>query len=208
MANYPGVTVEEQRGRAAGRRGGGAHRPAGVYSLTPRSEDERVTRDVLRGNGGAPKPDAILLVLDSTNLGRHLVLAAPVLALGLPSLVVLNMADDSRRAADVDAAALAGQLGAPVALVSAARGEGVETIYEFLAASWASRAHRPARAADIPECRDWAVRVGGRAGYAAPAPPLWTRRLDAVFLHPSPGRSFSSRWWSRSSSRSSRPRAP
>ncbi len=67
----------------------------GVYSLNPRTEDEHVTHDVLTGTmKDMPKPDAVLLILDSTNLSRHLVLAAPVLSLGLPTLVILNMADD------------------------------------------------------------------------------------------------------------------
>ena len=55
-----------------------------------------------------PKPDAVLLILDSTNLARHLVLAAPVLSLGLPTLVILNMADDlASRGGGVDVAELA-----------------------------------------------------------------------------------------------------
>jgi hypothetical protein len=64
----------------------------GVYSLEPRTEDERVTHDVLLGQmKDLPKPDAVLLILDSTNLARHLVLAAPVLSLGLPTLVILGL---------------------------------------------------------------------------------------------------------------------
>ena len=192
VANYPGVTVEERRGRA--RLDGDTEVVLidlpGVYSLTPRSEDERVTRDVLAGEmAGQQKPDAILLILDSTNLKRHLVLAAPVLALGLPTLVVLNMADElEARGGSVDPAALAEQLGAPVALVSAAKGEGIQTVYDFLnGAVGVPRAMDLPTLADIPKCRQWAVRVGDQAGYAAPAPPLWTRRLDAVFLHPVAG---------------------
>jgi ferrous iron transport protein B len=192
VANYPGVTVEERRGRA--RLDGDTEVVLidlpGVYSLTPRSEDERVTRDVLAGEmAGQRKPDAILLILDSTNLKRHLVLAAPVLALGLPTLVVLNMADElESRGGSVDPAALAEQLGAPVALVSAAKGQGIETVYDFLnGAVGVPRAMDLPMLADIPKCRQWAVRMGDQAGYAAPAPPLWTRRLDAVFLHPVAG---------------------
>ena len=72
-------------------------RSPGIYSLSPRSEDEQVAYDVLHGNrAGTAKPEAVLLVLDSTNLGRHLMLAAPILALGLPTLIILNMADDLR----------------------------------------------------------------------------------------------------------------
>ncbi|HLH41029.1 MAG TPA: ferrous iron transport protein B [Bryobacteraceae bacterium] len=197
VANFPGVTVEHRMGRA---RLDGDHEVylvdlPGVYSLTPRTEDERVTHDVL---GGAmkdmPKPDAVLLILDSTNLSRHLVLAAPVLSLGLPTLVILNMADDlDARGGEVDSAELAMQLGSPVALVSAAKGIGIEKVMQFLAGTTQGA---PARNGggkplmelpviqDIPKCRAWAAHAGSKARYHAPAPPLWTRRLDAIFLHP------------------------
>src|ERR1700753_3824333 len=125
VANFPGVTVEHRMGRVKlepGRDVFVVDLP-GVYSLNPRTEDERVTHDVLVGEmAGIPKPDAVLLILDSTNLSRHLVLAAPVLSLGLPTLVILNMADDlDRGGGGVDSAELAMQLGSPVALVSAAK---------------------------------------------------------------------------------------
>src|SRR5579871_1900127 len=88
VANFPGVTVEHRMGRVKLERGREiyvVHLP-GVYSLTPRTEDERVTHDVLSGQmKGLAQPDAVLLILDSTNLARHLVLAAPVLNLGLPT---------------------------------------------------------------------------------------------------------------------------
>jgi ferrous iron transport protein B len=166
----------------------------GVYSLHPRTEDERVTHDVLTGQmKDMPKPDALLLILDSTNLSRHLVLAAPVLSLGLPTLVILNMADDlERRGGEIDAAELAMQLGQPVALVSAAKGDGVDKVFRFLsgttlgAESKAPLMQLPV-IQDIPKCRAWATSVGNKTKYHAPAPPLWTRRLDAVFLHPVAG---------------------
>jgi ferrous iron transport protein B len=191
VANFPGVTVEQRTGRArvAGREVDLIDLP-GLYSLEPRSEDERVACDVLRGRmKGVPKPDAILLILDATNLGRHLVLAAPVLALGIPTLVILNMADDlRRRGGQVDVEALARQLGAPVALVSAAKGEGLETVFEFLSGTFAVPAPVELPVLhDVPRCRQWAGRVGERACYHPPAPPLWTRRLDAVLLHPVAG---------------------
>src|SRR5262249_62389321 len=80
----------------------------GIYSLQPRSEDEQVAHDVLKGKrADTPKPDAILLLLDSTNLQRHLMLAASILALGTPTLVILNMADElRRRGGNLDAVAL------------------------------------------------------------------------------------------------------
>jgi len=86
VGNYPGVTVEQRVGLLAG----GGHKIRivdlpGVYSLTPYSDDERVAVDVLTGKmDGMPRPDAVLLVLDVTHLSRHLVLAAPVIALGCP----------------------------------------------------------------------------------------------------------------------------
>src|SRR5271163_1609398 len=136
VANFPGVTVEHRMGRAkldADRDVFLVDLP-GIYSMNPRSEDERVTHDVLSGTmKDMPKPDAVLLILDSTNLSRHLVLAAPVLSLGLPTLVILNMADDlGRRGGEIDSAELAMQLGAPVALVSASRGDGVDKVFQFL----------------------------------------------------------------------------
>ena len=189
VGNFPGVTVEQRIGRAriAEDREIDLIDLPGVYSLSPRSEDERVTHDILLGKmPGVPRPDAILLILDATNLGRHLVLAAPILSLGRPVLVILNMADDLRaRGGDVDTTTLARQLGAPVALISAARGEGIETIAEFLAGTVAVPAPLELPVLqDIPRCREWANRVGQKAGYLPPAPPTWTRRLDAVFLHP------------------------
>ncbi len=167
----------------------------GVYSLNPRSEDEQVTHDVLKGSmHDVPKPDAVLLILDSTNLGRHLVLAAPILSLKLPTLVILNMADDLKnRGGQVDTAELASELGAPVALISATRGDGVEKVFQFIKGTGAGTTSLAAPKVelpvlqDIPRCRQWARQVGAGAAYQAPAPPLWTRRLDSVFLHPVAG---------------------
>ena len=192
VGNFPGVTVEQHTGQVKfpdGRKVAILDLP-GIYSLIPRSEDEQVTRDVLIGRRkDVPQPDAILLNLDATNLNRHLMLAAPVLALGLPTLIVLNMADDLKhRGGELDTAALAQQLGAPVALVSARRGMGLETIFRFLAGTLALP--KPVELPvlqDVPKCRQWAVGVGSKASYHPPAPPLWTRRLDAVFLHPAGG---------------------
>jgi ferrous iron transport protein B len=198
VANFPGVTVEQRVGKARMQ-----HKDRdvvlvdlpGVYSLSPRSEDEQVTRDVLAGTmPGIPKPDALLLILDCTNLGRHLVLAAPILSLKLPTLVILNMADDLKsRGGEVNTAELATELGAPVALISASKGQGIEKVFQFMEGTSAGTTSlAPPRVElpvlqDIPRCRKWAHDVGAGAGYHAPAPPVWTRRLDLVFLHPVAG---------------------
>jgi ferrous iron transport protein B len=84
------------------------------------------------------------------------------------------------------------QLGSPVALVSAAKGEGVDKVFQFLAGTTVSA---PPKAPlmqlpviqDIPKCRAWAASIGDKTKYHAPAPPLWTRRLDSIFLHPVAG---------------------
>lgn len=193
VANFPGVTVEHRMGKAKLK----SHHEVflvdlpGVYSLHPRAEDEQVTHDVLKGEQpDFPKPDAVVLILDATNLGRHLVLAAPILNLGLPTLILLNMADDLElRGGKVDVAALAGELNCPVALISAAKGKGIDSIQQFLLGTAARLNTPPPKIElpvlqDVPKCRQWAANLGVRASYKAPAPPMWTRRLDAVFLHP------------------------
>ena len=187
-ANFPGVTVERHHGSvrlSSGRELELLDLP-GTYSLTPRSEDERITDDLLRGR--MPQvcvPDAILLVLDSTNLGRNLVMAAPMLALEKPILVVLNMADElKRRGGEVDPAALSERLGAPVVLVSAAKGEGLEGVHRFLESTF--KAPAPVKLPVLqgpPSCRQWAGQVAAESAYRPPVAPVWTRRLDGVFLH-------------------------
>jgi ferrous iron transport protein B len=192
VANFPGVTVEQHTGIAElpdGRAVGIIDLP-GLYSLSPQSEDEQVAHDVLTGERrDTPRPEAILLVLDSTNLSRHLMLAAPILALGVPTLIILNMADDLRnRGGHVDTRQLSAQLGAPVALVSARQGEGIDEVFEFLASAMPAPAPQELPVLhDVPKCREWAGRVGSQASYRPPVPPKWTRRLDSVFLHPVAG---------------------
>jgi len=189
VANFPGVTVEHRIGRISLSRGQEIDLVdlPGVYSLTPVSEDEQVTHDVLLGRmAGIERPDAILLVVDSTNLARHLTLAAPILSLRVPTMVLLNLGDELRRRGGVvNTEALARQMGAPVALISAARGEGLEAVLEFLTGTLAVPAPVDLPVVhDLPCCREWAGRMGERASYRAPAPPVWTRRLDGIFLHP------------------------
>ena len=189
VANYPGVTVEQHHGcitTDAGDEITLVDLP-GIYSLAPRSEDSRVSIDVLRGRmPGVAKLDGIMLVLDATNLQRQLALAAQVVALGLPTLVVLNMVDSLRsNGGHVDPLALERELGSPVLLASAATGDGVDAIVNRLSSP-------PAHCAppnlpilqDVPACQIWARRVSESSGYRRPLSSTWTRRLDAVCLHP------------------------
>lgn len=187
VGNYPGVTVEQRVGVLAGE--GEEIRLVdlpGVYSLTPYSEDERVAVDVLTGQmEGIPHPDAVLLVLDATQLRRQLMFASAVIALGLPTLVLLNMADIFQKGGgSVDVLKLATELGTPVVMVSATQGAGLDAVANFLRQNHSQRplASLPVLQ-DLPQCRKWASQVGLRADYRPPLPAHWTRRFDDVFLH-------------------------
>ena len=188
VGNFPGVTVEHHVGyvrNADGEEVALVDLP-GIYSLNPKSEDERVAVDVLNGvMPGMARPDAVIVVLNANNLHTHLVLAGRVIALGLPTLVLLNMADElHKQNGGVDVLAMARELKTPVALVSATTGQGLEAVTNFLSA--ATPAPEPLElpvVGSTRSVREWAVRVGENSSYRRPATPVWTKRLDDVFLH-------------------------
>ena len=191
VANYPGVTVEHHSGRmkAIRRNDLTLIDLPGIYSLATYSEDARVAVEVLTGKMvGVPKPDCVLLVLDATHLNRQLMLAAPVFSIGLPTLVLLNMADQlDARGGKIDTLALAHALGHPVALISAATGTGLDVIPEFLQ-RMGNRPDDGSRPVQLPvlqsaaSCRSWATQVTSRTKYEAPQAAMWTRRMDRVLL--------------------------
>ena len=188
VGNFPGVTVEHHIGYVKNRDGEEVALVdlPGIYSLTPKSEDERVSVDVLHGRmPGMARPDAVIVVLNVNNLHTHLVLAGRVIALGLPTLVLLNMADElHKQDGSVDALALARELKTPVALVSATTGDGLAAVANFLSAPMAAGSPM-----ELPvmgstrSVREWAMRVGENSSYRRPATPVWTTRLDDIFLH-------------------------
>ncbi len=190
VANYPGVTVEQHYGKLSGIGRGDLTLIdlPGIYSLNTQSEDARVAVDVLHGKmPGAPSPDAVLLVLDSLHLQRQLMLAAPILSLGLPTLVLLNMSDlMETRGGEVDTLALAQELGVPVAKISASRGTGLDAIRQFL-----DKRSQPVPVAprlELPvvgnprSYRQWATGISTRTKYKAPLSSEWTRKLDSFLL--------------------------
>ena len=190
VANYPGVTVEQRMGLMAGvgRDDLTLIDLPGIYSLSPYSEDARVSIDVLRGMmPGTPKPDAVLLVLDSLHLTRQLMLAAPVLALGLPTLVLLNMSDlMEARGGQIDALKLARELGAPVAQISAVHGTGLDAVPLFLNRHTEREAAHPLTLpvlGNAASAHTWAAQVSRRTGYRAPLSVEGTRKIDDVLLH-------------------------
>ena len=193
VANYPGVTVEQHMGRLAGvgRSDLVLIDLPGIYSLDSFSEDARVSVDVLRGRmPGTPEPDAVLLVLDSLQLNRQLMLAASILSLHLPTLVLLNMSDlMETRGGEVDTLVLAQELGAPVAKISAARGTGLDAITHFLDRKSEPPVPRNIGRLELPvvgnarSYRQWATGISTRTKYKAPLSSEWTRKLDRLLLH-------------------------
>lgn len=189
VANYPGVTVEQRIGRmnGIGRDDLTLIDLPGIYSFNSYSEDARVAVDVLKGNmPGTPAPDAILLVLDSLHLTRQLMLAAPILALGLPTLVLLNMSDlMESRGGSIDTLKLAQELGTAVAQISAVKGTGLGSISLFL------NQHdlHEATPLQLPvignaaSARQWAVQISTKTGYKAPLSAESSRKLDKILLH-------------------------
>ena len=138
VGNYPGVTVERKAGRLVLPDGRGVQLIdlPGCYSLTPRSPDEAVTRAVVLGEQtGEARPDAILAVVDATNLRNHLRFVLELRRLGLPLVVALNMADLAERDGTViDTARLSAILGVPVVSTVAVRRRGLAEVSAAVAA--------------------------------------------------------------------------
>ncbi len=135
VANYPGVTVEKREGVLSGTQITLLDLP-GVYSLSARSPDEEIARDVLQGRlPGTRRPDAILLVLDASNLDRNLYLATQIIEFGTPVVVACNMIDvAAQRGLRVDCEALSTRLGVPVVPTIASTGQGLSELKALLIA--------------------------------------------------------------------------
>ena len=136
IGNYPGVTVEEKRGRFshAGRQIELIDLP-GIYSLVPRSPDEQVAMAVLEGRQeGSPAVDCVVVLADATSLERNCYLVSQALALGLPVVVALTLTDlAADRGITVDHAELAARLGCPVIPVVAPQRVGLDTLADAIA---------------------------------------------------------------------------
>jgi ferrous iron transport protein B len=131
IGNYPGVTVEKKVGHLQhdGRKFALVDLP-GTYSLAPRSLDEMVVVDVLLGRReDEPVCDAIICIVDASNLERNLYLVSQVLELGLPTVLALNMIDIARdRGLAIDTKRLSERLGIPVVVVQANKRHGLKEL--------------------------------------------------------------------------------
>ncbi|WP_461247453.1 ferrous iron transport protein B [Treponema sp. R6D11] len=122
VGNWPGVTVEKKEGRLKGHKDVTVTDLPGIYSLSPYSPEEIVARNYLIDE----KPDAILNIIDATNLERNLFLTTQLTELGIPVVMALNMMDVVHKNGDkIDAARLAKELGCKVVEISALKGDGV-----------------------------------------------------------------------------------
>ncbi|TWP37387.1 ferrous iron transporter B [Leekyejoonella antrihumi] len=185
--NYPGVTVARYEGVA---RAGGhdlvIEDLPGTYSLAPISPDEQVVADVLDpDNANITTPDAVLVTLDATTLGRSLGLLAQVLQTGLPVCVVLTFTDElARRGGTLDVPALQRALGVPVVSVTCGSRVDLGQLQRLLAdsADW----QRPVIAppTEPTAAHAWVKSLTLRACYTVPVADRRTQRIDAVLLHP------------------------
>ncbi len=126
VGNWPGVTVEKKEGTLRGHDAVIQDLP-GIYSLSPYTLEERITRTYLVND----KPDAIINIVDASNLERNLYLTTQLTELGLPMVVALNMIDVVRKNGDrIDTAKLSAELGVPVIETSALKGEGSMAVAE------------------------------------------------------------------------------
>ena len=127
VGNWPGVTVEKKEGKLKGHDGVIVTDLPGIYSLSPYTLEEVVARNYLIGT----RPDAILNIIDGTNLERNLYLTTQLSELGIPVVIAVNMMDVVRKNGDrIDTAELSRQLGCPVVEISALKGDGVREAAE------------------------------------------------------------------------------
>jgi len=135
VGNYPGVTVDRHTGKVLVPELGlvDLMDVPGTYSLSARSREEQLAIQAIAGLDPCERPDAVIVVVDATQLSRNLYLVLQVIELDLPVVVALNMIDElERNGHQVDVAALEAELGVPVAPVSALRRRGLEQLREKL----------------------------------------------------------------------------
>jgi ferrous iron transport protein B len=190
IGNWPGLTVELMQAELPleGQRAQLVDLP-GIYDLRGHSEDEAVVRRFLEST----PVDLVVVVLNASQLDRQLRLALQVRQLGLPALLLLNMADEARRfGVRIHTERLAADLGLPVLLLSAKYRRGLGEARHAIAQALVGQRHRhPVQALDSRLAEGDAGLDGALAQLVQAAvslPPQWrdrlTRRLDAWLLHP------------------------
>ena len=144
VGNFPGVTVDQKVGSIRGLRNVQVVDLPGIYSIRPFSAEERLTRDFIL----TQRPDALINIVDATNIERNLYLTLQLLELRIPTVLALNMMDElHKNGGSVDVAEMSRQLGIPVVPISASRGEGIQELI--------AQAQRVARERQLPERLDF-----------------------------------------------------
>ena len=190
VANYPGVTVEKKEGTGRDRHGNEFRLIdlPGAYSLDAKSPDEEVTCAVLQGErADTPRPDAVICLIDASNLERHFYLATQVMELGLPTIIVLNKTDEAaERGITIAAKKLEERLGVPVVPMQANARVGMEQLQVAL-----SREEPPKPKWESMEGNDVAARyekinalLEGTVARSDAERLTPTDRWDRVLVHP------------------------
>ena len=131
VGNWPGVTVEKKEGRIKNNKDIMLVDLPGIYSLSPYSLEEVIARDYILNE----KPNAIINIVDASNLERNLYLTTQILELGVPTVVALNMMDVVKKRGDeIDTKAMEKALGCPVVPISAVKNQGLEELAKTAAA--------------------------------------------------------------------------
>ena len=144
VGNWPGVTVEKKEGRLKGQKDVVIQDLPGIYSLSPYTLEEVVARGYLVNE----KPDAILNIIDGTNIERNLYLTTQLIELGIPVVMAVNMIDLVRKNGDkIDLKKLSAELGCQAVEISALKGEG-----SMKAAEMAVAAAKSGKLASCPMC--------------------------------------------------------
>ena len=129
VGNFPGVTVEKKEGSIKKNKDVVLVDLPGIYSLSPYTSEEVVTRDFLVKE----HPDAIINIVDATNLERNLYLTLQLMELNIPMILALNMMDEVRASGNtIHVNQLSENLGIPVIPISAAKGEGISDLISLV----------------------------------------------------------------------------
>ena len=152
VGNFPGVTVDKKEGVVRKHKNATVVDLPGIYSLSPYTSEEVVTRDFLIQS----KPDAVINIVDATNIERNLYLTMQVIELNRPMVLALNMMDEVRANGNfIDVKKLQEELGIPVIPISASKNEGVEELIDTVI--------RVAQEKRLPERHDFCKNAVHRA---------------------------------------------
>ncbi|MGV6801719.1 MAG: ferrous iron transport protein B [bacterium] len=194
VANYPGATVELRVGQITFPN----HQQAelidlpGFYGLAPRTMDERIAVDVLKGDSKkSESPDLVLMLIDATNLRTHLQSALQIRNLGLPMILVLNMFDLAKRdGLSLDIKKLEEKLGIPVITCQATRQAGRQKLLQILQDVATNKRNLPQKVgapSSLKEIQQEARQLTDAVILSEPILNKTTRMADRVLMHPLSG---------------------